>query len=130
MEDIRISARVLIYSEVDRNLIKRRETPCIMRLKPGCYYVRVSYMSYLLERDVEIKGGETVKAEFRFPGGALECKAYEGEREVKATVEIINMGSGEVVARRVTPFTIYLEVGRYTLKATYTSVKEGHHAGF
>jgi len=125
MKDERVTARVLVYSEIDRNIIKRRKTPCMVRLKPGYYYVRVSYMSYLLERDVEIKDGETVKAEFRFPGGILECKAYEGEREVRAIVEILNMESGEVVARRATPFTIHLEAGRYTLKAMYTSVKEG-----
>ncbi|MEM2352121.1 MAG: hypothetical protein QXT26_06915, partial [Thermoproteota archaeon] len=59
--------------------------------------------------------------EFKFPGGVLECKAYEGEREVKATVEVINAESGEIVAKRLTPFIIHLEVGKYTLRAIYTS---------
>ena len=107
----------------DRKPIIRTTTPISLKLKPGIYTIRVIYMDYVLEKDVEIKEGETIKKEFRFPGGVLECKAYEGTREVKAIVEIVNE-NGEVMARRTTPFTIHLEAGRYTLKAIYTP-KEG-----
>jgi len=113
-----VNSVVYIYS--DRKLIKLIKTPSYVRLGSGNYRMEARYMSYIIEKDVEIKGGEILKKEFRFPGGLLECKAFEGPREVNAIVEIINMENKELVAQRVTPFTIHLEVGKYTLKAIYS----------
>ena len=109
-----------IYVYLGRKLLKCDKTSKSLRLKPGKYVLQAVYMQYILEKDVEIEEGITVKKEFRFPGGVLECKAYEGTREIKAIVEIKNTESGEVVAKRATPFTIHLEVGKYTLRAIYT----------
>lgn len=113
----------IVYIHGDRKSIIRSVAPYSFRVKPGRYTVRVVYMENIIEKDVEVKEGEVVKKEFRFPGGVLECKAYEGANEVGATVKIINMETGELVAERVTPFTIHLETGKYILRATYTPVK-------
>lgn len=107
----------------DGKLIKQKSTPFLIKLKPGSYTVKVEYMSQIAEKDVEIKSNEKVMIEFKFPTGTLECRAFEGTKEVKALVEIINE-EGKVVARRVTPFLIHLESGSYSLKATYSPEKK------
>jgi hypothetical protein len=61
--------------------------------------------------------------EFRFPTGILECHVYEGTKEVKALVEILN-NEGKLIAKRQTPFIIHLESGYYNLRATYTPEKK------
>jgi hypothetical protein len=54
--------------------------------------------------------------------GYLEVHAYADERigkiEVKATVEVVGVGTYE------TPFTIKVPAGTYTLNATYQDMKQ------
>jgi hypothetical protein len=118
---IQVKALSTIYHE--GKIIKQKTTPCKYRLKPGNYIIKVQYMSQVAERDVEIKENEKTAIEFKFPTGTLECRAYEGTKEVKAIVEILN-DEGKLIAKRRTPFTIHLESGYYTLKAIYMPEKK------
>ena len=45
--------------------------------------------------------------------GTLEVHAYQGVNEVEASVEIVGVGT------YLTPFSIFLDIGVYTLNATY-----------
>jgi ABC-type transport system substrate-binding protein len=54
--------------------------------------------------------------------GYLEVHAYMDETEVKATVEVVGVGTYE------TPFTIKIPAGTYTLNATYKNQKQTEKA--
>ena len=116
-----IKASLEAYKE--GKIIKKAKTPCSLSLKPGSYLVMVIYLSEILERDVEIKVGRKALIEFKLPGGRLECHVYQNSKEISAIVEIYRKETEELIAKRTTPFTIDLEVGEYSLKATYTPQK-------
>jgi len=116
-----IKASLKAYKE--GKIVKKSKTPCLLSLKPGSYLLEVIYLSEILERDVEIKVGEKALIEFKLPGGKLECHAYHNSKEISAIVEIYRKETEELVAKRTTPFTIDLEVGEYSLKATYAPEK-------
>lgn len=118
----RIEAFVEIYRGA--KTIKKAKTPCLISLAPGSYLMKVEYMSETSERDIEIKAGQKKSIKFKLPGGQLECHAYHDSEEIPAVVEIFKKDTSELLATRMTPFTINLEVGEYSLKTTYTPKKE------
>jgi hypothetical protein len=78
------------------------------RLKVNTFY-------YQDKREYPVKAGVVGE-------GTLEVHAYANERigktEVKATVEVVGVGTYE------TPFTIKVPAGTYTLNATYHDQKQ------
>ena len=118
----RIEAFVEIYK--GGKTIKKAKTPCLISLAPGSYLMKVKHMSETLDRDIEIEAGQKKLIKFKLPSGQLECHAYHDSEEIQAVVEIFKKDTSELLATRMTPFTINLEVGEYSLKTTYTPKKE------